>query len=390
MKSNYGSISLFEYKGVVKIVNSGIINVKDFGAKGDGVTDDTQAIQTTLNYASTNSIQVHIPQGTYLISSTISIPNNVNVIGIGNASEIKASAAITMLRLSSTSNYGNRYGVLSNLKINGNNIATIGLDLAHVIVKRSFSNLQIDFINGTGLQMDSTQNCTFDSVHFESCVIGIRLLNGAGNNKFIRCEINASASYGLVFDVDTTLPGYNNNAFNNTSQGNDFDKCIIERGNGIYGVFIKVGKRNLLKHCDITTGSAAKVFIGPDSRNALNRLEYCTLISTAPLFVDNGGFRTFLLECIMEGYTSTTADAIWSTNSIIIDQCHFGSNSYKIVNKLGDQKINIKFIPIISSGSTANRPAMGHMGVVEYFDTTLNKPIWWNTANWTDSLGSIV
>ena len=48
-----------------------IINVKDFGAIGDGVTDDTAAIQTALNYWVANHVDLVFPSGTYRTSSTL-------------------------------------------------------------------------------------------------------------------------------------------------------------------------------------------------------------------------------------------------------------------------------------------------------------------------------
>lgn len=50
----------------------GRVNVKQFGATGDGVTDDTAALQAAIDY----SREVHIPSGaTLLISSAISVSN---------------------------------------------------------------------------------------------------------------------------------------------------------------------------------------------------------------------------------------------------------------------------------------------------------------------------
>lgn len=59
-----------------------IINVKDFGAKGDGVTDDTAAIQAAASKAEGKSL--YIPSGRYLLSSaSVLLPSNVHVFGDG-------------------------------------------------------------------------------------------------------------------------------------------------------------------------------------------------------------------------------------------------------------------------------------------------------------------
>jgi len=64
---------------------SDFVSVKDFGAVGDGVTDDTVAIQAAL-VASSNVV---VPVGTYLISSTINVPAHTKLSfqgGLGNTS----------------------------------------------------------------------------------------------------------------------------------------------------------------------------------------------------------------------------------------------------------------------------------------------------------------
>jgi hypothetical protein len=55
------------------------VSAKDFGAVGDGVVDDTTAIQAAV----TASRFVYLPAGTYLISGTITLPANTMLVGSG-------------------------------------------------------------------------------------------------------------------------------------------------------------------------------------------------------------------------------------------------------------------------------------------------------------------
>ncbi len=53
-------------------LQQGFANVRDFGAKGDGQTDDTQAFNDAMQaFDTTGYRMVYVPQGTYLISNTI-------------------------------------------------------------------------------------------------------------------------------------------------------------------------------------------------------------------------------------------------------------------------------------------------------------------------------
>jgi hypothetical protein len=66
------------------------VSAKDFGAVGNGVTDDTAAIQAWATYVVANQKRGYLPEGTYILSSAISIPQggNYSFIGAGRASSI--------------------------------------------------------------------------------------------------------------------------------------------------------------------------------------------------------------------------------------------------------------------------------------------------------------
>jgi hypothetical protein len=61
-----------------------VVNVKDFGAVGDGVTDDTAAIQAALDATLAIKKPLYIPAGTYIISGEIDITDTCSVIGDGS------------------------------------------------------------------------------------------------------------------------------------------------------------------------------------------------------------------------------------------------------------------------------------------------------------------
>jgi len=68
-----------------RLNNIGYINVKDYGVVGDGVTDDTTAIQTVLDDHPDSTI--YFPTGIYKISNELT-GNDVNIVGDGQQTSI--------------------------------------------------------------------------------------------------------------------------------------------------------------------------------------------------------------------------------------------------------------------------------------------------------------
>lgn len=82
---------------------SDFVSVKDFGAVGDGVTDDTVAIQNAINSLdSQNGGLLYIPQGTYIIDAPLILPNGVSLIGSGVDSTILEKTSATASTVQST------------------------------------------------------------------------------------------------------------------------------------------------------------------------------------------------------------------------------------------------------------------------------------------------
>lgn len=57
------------------------VSVKDFGAVGDGVADDTAAVQAAIAFFATTRGTVYFPSGVYLVSATINVPAGIRLLG---------------------------------------------------------------------------------------------------------------------------------------------------------------------------------------------------------------------------------------------------------------------------------------------------------------------
>lgn len=77
-----------------------IVSVKDFGAVGDAVKDDTATIQAALKHGGT----IYFPAGTYLITATLSVPSNVTILGNNAVITTTSSNYIDAITMDSVSN----------------------------------------------------------------------------------------------------------------------------------------------------------------------------------------------------------------------------------------------------------------------------------------------
>jgi hypothetical protein len=143
-----------------------VVNVKDFGAVGDGVADDTAAIQNAVNYCATAFIRnLFFPNGTYNVSSQILIRQGAVTTSSASGSDIhfmpdnakftiyspagatiKATAVMQSVfkfnptTVSGVGTYANFYSEINGLKIDGNNLAGIGIFIKEAMHVKIVSN----------------------------------------------------------------------------------------------------------------------------------------------------------------------------------------------------------------------------------------------------------
>lgn len=89
-------------KATYSMISGAIVNVLDFGAKGDGVTDDTNAIKAAIASVSTDfdvgeGATVFFPKAAstyYVITDTIEIPPGIILLGEGTFNATSASGSL--------------------------------------------------------------------------------------------------------------------------------------------------------------------------------------------------------------------------------------------------------------------------------------------------------
>lgn len=168
-----------------------VVSVKDFGAVGDGVTDDRTAFQNAIN---SGAQTVYVPLGTYKIASTLNITQEVMIIG-----------SATM-------------GCILNFTGTGRGFYVRGPVGSEYIENAVFQNLTI---NGTASATDAFYcdpilYCTFGNLYIKNFGGNGIVLNGSYFNKISGCNIRSNSGAGIVVQnssnansIDSTTTSYN-------------------------------------------------------------------------------------------------------------------------------------------------------------------------------------
>lgn len=136
-----------------------VVSVKDFGAVGDGVVDDTTAIQAALNYAGTlTGCSVFMPAGTYLVTSTLSFSGHSTRLHGSGRGIIPTTYAVddgaTQIDYTGTgtaiSFNGKQYCEVADLTIRSTT-ASVGVYVGDVAHFFQVNRVVIDGQNGSGV-----------------------------------------------------------------------------------------------------------------------------------------------------------------------------------------------------------------------------------------------
>ncbi len=226
-----------------------VVSVQDFGATGDGVTDDTTAFKNAIAYCITGQIELFVPAGSYVITDTLNIAIGTQIRGettfqsIRQFSPLPTSSTILfqpatakpLFVATGTAYSGFRfYYSIQGLHLKGNSTnssgnSTLALDLEGVIYS-SFQNMGIEgFV--TPIKCSATINNRFVNIF----ALGItQSVLYAGSTETTD-----------VWEQCTFNGGDNGITFSGSSINIRFSNCLFESINK-YGMDIAMECQNIL------------------------------------------------------------------------------------------------------------------------------------------------
>lgn len=256
-----------------KRITEGIVNIKWFGVKGDGITDDTLSIQSVLTYYSGKKETIFIPSSEYLTSNTITL--NKNNIHSENATLICNDNHCIALNIIGGAYYTNIDGTLN------------------VTRKIPWTNGVSQIIGAFGVKVNGRVNAEkivsyghyYDGVNFNA-------ISNMNKSTYGLIESTSNARYGVFFDgLQNDISVWNINMrcqynydsgiyFDNTSKARQFkghfyteENCINTSSYGCYlgglsssELYIYSEEQNSIKEIKLPTyGANNIIFTGRNS-----------------------------------------------------------------------------------------------------------------------------
>ena len=229
------------------------VSVKDFGAVGDGVTDDTASVQAAINFARTNAKKLHVPAGTYIISGSgltysssgsggiLIEGTSANDISINTGSVFKYTGTGSCFKFTGTPVYSAIKNITF-LGVDGNGAIGLDIDNAWYIdvdqcVFRHFRGAGA----GAGVKLHYTGSGYFSGVtsirncYASECYIGI--WTDKPNINVVRVDTCTLFMNTLGFCQGD---GFVNPC---SSRNINFNNCLFE-GNSDYDIFSYGGAQN--------------------------------------------------------------------------------------------------------------------------------------------------
>ena len=191
------------------------VSVRSFGAKGDGITNDTESLQRAIDQLYINDatktnpssrVVLHLEAGVYLISDTIKLPPFATLIGAGPGKTIikQSTSAPAFETVNSSSTPGNHASDASSTTLNqAREIVLEGLTIemtsaSDALVLQSCKDSYFRMMDIEGPWTNSTAIATDSAVRINALSGAV----GSSNNTFANVKITGF-SYAVYSDWDT-------------------------------------------------------------------------------------------------------------------------------------------------------------------------------------------
>lgn len=297
-----------------------------FGAKGDGITNDTKAVQAAIDYASKNEKHktVFIPEGIYSVKD-LRLKKNVNLIGTGEKSVLLADP--------SSKTWG---GILHCINLDSFSIEGITFDGNKPIVpgsgKEGTVNIWIDtctdvniknciFQNNwyLGICIKSSNNIIVEDSQFINLDCGILTAREPSSNLVIHNNYFDGAEYSEPVSIYGMAKGYHENI---TITDN-----VIKNHTKGSGILVRAAKNVTIKNNTIENCSSG-IYLSSVSYNNEEFGVYDTVIEDN--IIKNTVCEGILIKNINNSkiINNTIIDAgTFSIYSHYINQTEIASNS---------------------------------------------------------------
>ena len=236
---------------------SSAVSVKDFGAKGDGVTDDAAAIQAAVDSLPASGGTVFVPAGDYRVSTSVVLGrDNISLVGQGASSVLRSLPSETLFPVILLPDSPVKNVTISNLVADGNHNPISGqcgiwiqqgsyVTISGVIV-RNISGDGIQVANGSNPNDHVTiKNCQVAGIHRNGIHIG-DATNTTIEDNYITDTPSQYWGGAAGCGIDVEVEGYNakgTNPYGDSSSTIPFvDTLLI--------------KDNVIERQDTTTSSA--------------------------------------------------------------------------------------------------------------------------------------
>jgi len=168
-------------------MDAGVVDVRQMGAKGDGIADDTDAIQAAVE----TGRRVYVPAGTYRISHVAIDRHNTHIVGDGVQKTVFVPTGATTMFEVATSQVE-----LRDFSIDGKNSANYGIACGPSgCIQARFIRLEIEDVTGSpGIGLGTTLNSysmLLQRLWIHHNNIGIRLIRNFQNT-----VVDSSLVYG--------------------------------------------------------------------------------------------------------------------------------------------------------------------------------------------------